>query len=89
FDGGPTGVFYRTDIFEEAGVNAEDIKTWDDYIEAGKTIKEKTDKAMIGLDLNGDDGLYRMMLNQQGTFYFDDEKNVALTSEESKKAMEV
>ncbi|MBN8210473.1 sugar ABC transporter substrate-binding protein [Bacillus sp. NTK071] len=89
FDGGPTGVFYRTDIFEEAGVNAEDIKTWDDYIEAGKTIKEKTDTAMIGLDLNGDDGLYRMMLNQQGTFYFDDEKNVALTSEESKKAMEV
>ncbi|MCA0991528.1 ABC transporter substrate-binding protein [Pseudalkalibacillus hwajinpoensis] len=89
FDGGPTGVFYRTDIFEEAGVNAEDIKTWDDYIEAGKTIKEKTDKAMIGLDLNGDDGLYRMMLNQQGTFYFDDEKNVALTSEESKKAMKV
>ncbi|MGA9290837.1 MAG: sugar ABC transporter substrate-binding protein [Anaerobacillus sp.] len=89
FDGGPTGVFYRTDIFEEAGVNAEDIKTWDDYIEAGKTIKEKTDKAMIGLDLNGDDGLYRMMLNQQGTFYFDDEKNVALTSKESKKAMEV
>ncbi|MDQ0482624.1 ABC transporter substrate-binding protein [Guptibacillus hwajinpoensis] len=89
FDGGPTGVFYRTDIFEEAGVNAEDIKTWDDYIEAGKTIKEKTDKAMIGLDLNGDDGLYRMMLNQQGTFYFNEDKDVALTSEESKQAMEV
>ena len=89
FDGGPTGVFYRADIFEEAGVNAEDIKTWDDYIEAGKTIKEKTDKAMIGLDLNGDDGLYRMMLNQQGTFYFNEDKDVALTSEESKKAMEV
>ncbi|KMM36887.1 ABC transporter substrate-binding protein [Guptibacillus hwajinpoensis] len=89
FDGGPTGVFYRTDIFEEAGVKAEDIKTWDDYIEAGKTIKEKTDKAMIGLDLNGDDGLYRMMLNQQGTFYFNEDKDVALTSEESKQAMEV
>ncbi|TKD70907.1 ABC transporter substrate-binding protein [Pseudalkalibacillus hwajinpoensis] len=89
FDGGPTGVFYRTDIFEEAGVNAEDIKTWDDYIEAGKTIKEKTDTAMIGLDLNGDDGLYRMMLNEQGTFYFNEDKEVALTSEESKKAMEV
>lgn len=89
FDGGPTGIFYRTDIFEEAGVNAEEIKTWDDYIEAGKTIKEKTDTAMIGLDLNGDDGLYRMMLNQQGTFYFNEEKDVALTSEESKKAMNV
>lgn len=42
WDAGPCGMFYRTDIFEEAGVKAEDIVTWDDFIEAGKTIKEKT-----------------------------------------------
>ncbi|GGD12950.1 ABC transporter substrate-binding protein [Pontibacillus salipaludis] len=89
FDGGPTGVFYRRDIFNEAGVTPEDIKTWDDFIEAGKTIKDKTGKDMIGLDLNGDDGLYRMMLTQQGTFYFDDEGEVNLASDESKKAMEI
>ncbi len=89
FDGGPTGVFYRTDYFEQAGIKAEDIKTWDDYIEAGKTIKEKVGVDMLGLDLNGDDGLYRMMLNEQGTFYFDDKSDINFTSEESKKAMEV
>ncbi|MGB8000036.1 MAG: sugar ABC transporter substrate-binding protein [Anaerobacillus sp.] len=88
FDGGPTGVFYRTDYFEEAGVNADDIKTWDDFIAAGKKIKEATGKEMLGLDLNGDDGLYRMMMTQQGTFYFDDEKDVNFTSEESKMAAE-
>ncbi|WP_369810590.1 ABC transporter substrate-binding protein [Guptibacillus hwajinpoensis] len=88
FDGGPTGVFYRTDYFEEAGVNPDEIKTWDDFIEAGKKIKDATGKAMLGLDLNGDDGLYRMMMTQQGTFYFDDEKNVNFTSEESKQASE-
>ncbi len=88
FDGGPTGVFYRTDYFEEAGVNPDDIKTWDDFIDAGKKIKKATGKEMLGLDLNGDDGLYRMMMTQQGTFYFDDEKNVNFTSEESKMAAE-
>lgn len=89
FDAGPTGMFYRTDIFENAGIEAEDIKTWTDYAEAGKTIKEKTGKDMIGLDLNGDDGLYRMMLNQQGTFYFDSNEEPNLTSPESYRAMEV
>ncbi|MTH54605.1 extracellular solute-binding protein [Bacillus mangrovi] len=89
FDAGPTGVFYRTDIFDEAGVKAEEIKTWDDYIEAGEVIKSKTGKDLIGLDLNGDDGLYRMMLNQQGTFYFDEQMKPNLTSAESVQAMEV
>ncbi|WP_368505682.1 ABC transporter substrate-binding protein [Alkalihalophilus sp. As8PL] len=89
FDGGPTGVFYRTDFFEEAGVDADAIETWDDLIEAGKVIKEDVGVDLIGLDLHGDDGLYRMMLNQQGTFYFDDEGEINITSEESKRAMEV
>ncbi|SFG41755.1 carbohydrate ABC transporter substrate-binding protein, CUT1 family [Halobacillus alkaliphilus] len=89
WDVGPTGVFYRTDIFEEAGVNPEDIKTWDDYIEAGKTIKEKTGTQMVPIDIAKDDALYRMMLNQQGAYYYDEEGNIDVTSEESKKAFEV
>ena len=39
WDAGPVAVFYRTDYFEQAGVNAEDIQTWDDFIEAGKKIE--------------------------------------------------
>ncbi|TGB01724.1 ABC transporter substrate-binding protein [Halobacillus salinus] len=89
WDVGPAGVFYRTDIFEEAGVNPDDIKTWDDYIEAGKTIKEKTGTKMVPVDIAKDDALYRMMLNQQGAYYFDEEGNIDVTSEESKKAFEV
>jgi lactose/L-arabinose transport system substrate-binding protein len=76
-------------MFEEAGVKAEDIETWDQFIEAGKTIKEKTGKAMLGLDLNGDDGLYRMMMNQQGSLYFDDKGELVLTSEQSMNAAKV
>jgi ABC-type glycerol-3-phosphate transport system substrate-binding protein len=31
-------IWYRQDVFDMAGVNADDIETWDDYIQAGKTI---------------------------------------------------
>ncbi|MBC2258142.1 ABC transporter substrate-binding protein [Listeria booriae] len=87
FDAGPAGVFYRTDIFKQAGVDPKSIETWDDYIAAGKTIKAKTGKDMIGMDYNNDDGQYRIMLNTLGTFYFDDKGDIAFTSDESEKAM--
>lgn len=89
FDAGPTGVFYRTDYFQQAGVDPNKIETWDDLIEAGKIIKQKVGVDLIGIDTNNDDGLYRMMLNQQGTFYFDKDNNIQFTSQQSKKAMEV
>ncbi|MDN4523876.1 ABC transporter substrate-binding protein [Fictibacillus fluitans] len=88
FDSGPTGVFYRKDFFDKAGVKAEDIKTWDDFIAAGKKIKAKAGVDLLGLDKNGDDGLYRMMMNQQGAFYFDEKGKLDLTSKESQASME-
>lgn len=89
FDGGPTGVFYRTDYFEQAGVDAESIETWEDMIEAGKKVQEETGVSFIGLDLHGDDDFFRMMLNQQGTFYFNQEGEINIDSEESKRARAV
>src|SRR5690625_4970538 len=49
-DIGPTTMFYRTDVMEEAGFPtdpdelAAEISTWDDYYEAAKKIKEETGK---------------------------------------------
>lgn len=34
----PVVVYYRRDFFQEASVKAEDIKTWDDFIVAGKQV---------------------------------------------------
>lgn len=51
-DIGPTAMFYRVDVFEEAGLPtdpaevAELISTWEDYYEVAKIIKEKTGKLM-------------------------------------------
>ena len=43
---GATIMFYNTEILEAAGINYQDIKTWDDYHEAGKVVLEKTGKPM-------------------------------------------
>jgi arabinosaccharide transport system substrate-binding protein len=36
-------MFYNTAILEAAGVDVDSIKTWDDYIEAGKKVTQDTD----------------------------------------------
>ena len=51
-DIGPTVMFYRTDVFEEAGLESspeavsELIQTWEDYEKVAQQIKEKTGKLM-------------------------------------------
>lgn len=87
WDAGPCGMFYRTDLFEQAGIRAEDIVTWDDFIEAGKTMKEKTGVAMMPLATSRKDTTYRMMLMELGGFYFDKEGNTVVNSPESVRAM--
>ncbi|MGI1690762.1 ABC transporter substrate-binding protein [Thermoanaerobacter uzonensis] len=72
FDSGVTGLFYRRDILEQAGYKPEDLNniTWDQFIEIGKKVKEKTGKAMLGFD-PADGGLMRIMLQSAGEWYFD------------------
>jgi len=79
FDSGVVGFFYRSDILSEAGFKAEDLKniTWDQFIEIGKTVKEKTGKYMLGFQ-NTDGGIMRIMMQSAGKWYFDEEGKPAL-----------
>ncbi|QYR21462.1 sugar ABC transporter substrate-binding protein [Paenibacillus sp. sptzw28] len=88
FDAGPTGMFYRRDIFEKAGVNPDTIETWDQFIEAGKTIKQKTGSFALPADKFKDDALFRMMMNEQGVFYFDKDGNIDFNNPKVVKALE-
>ncbi|WP_138754174.1 ABC transporter substrate-binding protein [Paenibacillus sinopodophylli] len=88
FDAGPTGMFYRTDIFEQAGVSVDTIETWDDFIAAGKTIKEKTGAQAVPIDKFKDDALFRMMLNQLGVYYFDKDGNIDFNNPKAVQAMD-
>jgi len=88
WDAAPAILFYRADIFEKAGVDAASIKTWDDYIEAGKTIDEKLGVKMLPMAYSRSDTMYRIIMMQQGSFYFDADGNTTVNSPESIKAME-
>src|SRR5829696_4726420 len=37
WDSGPVALYYRRDVFEEAGVDPASIETWQDYYDAAKT----------------------------------------------------
>jgi lactose/L-arabinose transport system substrate-binding protein len=83
FDSGVTGFYYRTDYLEEAGYTAEDLQdlTWDQFIEIGKVVLEKTGKQMLALDPN-DGGLMRVMMNSAGSWYFNDNGEVDMANNE-------
>ncbi|MFC4803136.1 ABC transporter substrate-binding protein [Neobacillus sp. GCM10023253] len=88
FDAGPAGVFYRTDLYKKAGVNPEEIKTWDDFIAAGEKVKKATGKAMLAFD-QADSNVYTILLNQQAEGYFDKDNKLTVGSDASIKAMKV
>ncbi|WP_128894883.1 ABC transporter substrate-binding protein [Longirhabdus pacifica] len=89
FDAGPVGMFYRRSVFNAAGVDVNAIQTWDDFLEAGTIIKEKTGVYAMPLDMYKDDPIFRMMLSQLGVFYYDEAGNIDLTNPKVVQAMEM
>lgn len=90
WDSGPVGVFYRADFFEKAGVDASKIETWDDFIDAGrKVVGANPGVKMAAVDFTKDDALFRMLLGQQGAYYFTQDGKINLTSKEAITAMTI
>jgi lactose/L-arabinose transport system substrate-binding protein len=71
WDGGPCALYYRTDMFEQAGVDPAGIATWDDYVRAGEQIKARTGKKLLVMDPQ-EDSMFPMLLQQQGQGYIRD-----------------
>ena len=71
WDSGPVVMFYRRDFYEKAGVDPDSIKTWDDFIAAGKKVMAANPGVVMTQgDLNGDTEWFRMLSNEQGCGYF-------------------
>jgi lactose/L-arabinose transport system substrate-binding protein len=87
FDSGVAGMYYRSDILEQAGFSADDLNniTWDRFVEIGEVVKEKTGVAMSAFDPT-DGGLVRVMLQSAGAWYFDEEGKPFLEGNEALKA---
>ena len=71
-DTGPTALFYRTDIFQKAGIDtdpaavAELAPDWDSYIELGKKLKAAVPGSAITDNITG---VYSYALAQQSKRY--------------------
>lgn len=87
FDSGVTGFFYRSDILAEAGYTDADLQniTWDQLIEIGKAVKEKTGHALLSIDLNGA-GMMSIMMQSAGTWYFTPEGELNIKDNPAFKA---
>lgn len=78
---GASVCYYNMDIMNEAGVNPATIVTWDDYVEAGKVVLEKTGKPMCAVE-TADLFLPQLMLLEKGVQYVDEEGNPNIATEE-------
>jgi ABC-type glycerol-3-phosphate transport system substrate-binding protein len=46
----PVTIAYRQDLFEQAGIEADAIVTWEDFLEAGIQLKEETGSYILGFN---------------------------------------
>ncbi len=67
----PVVLYYRCDVFKENGIDPSSIKTWDDFIQAGKKLS-KGDRKIIALD----PGYVSILLAQRGSGWFDAKGNI-------------
>ena len=91
FDCGPAGVYYRADIFEEAGIT-ELPETWDEFREIGRKLS-KDGKYMITLDFVSPNNLvflfYHGLLVQQGQGMYDKDGNVLVSNDKAVRAAQL
>lgn len=91
FDTGTAIYAVRTDVLEQAGYTVADVTDidWNQFIEIGKQVLEKTGNPLIVADRNGND-LINMMVMSAGGSYFDEEGNAYIADNELlKKSIEI
>ena len=80
--------FYDKALLEEAGVNYEDIKTWDDWYNAGVALKEAVPDAWMGTVETSTQWVASLMLAQQGVDWQDDDLNATINTPELAKVID-
>ena len=83
---GATVMYYNKEIMDKAGVDINSIKTWEDYVEAGKKVVANTD-AMMTTVHTGDATTFQQMISQQGSDLFDEEGNLTINADKNVKTL--
>lgn len=87
---GPGGMFYRRDVFADAGLPTdpgevhEAMKTWDDFISVGKKLTQKGKRWLV----DSPESVVGAIRAQYGLSYFDEEGNSTFDTDEMVAALE-
>ena len=77
----PVVIYYRSDVFEGAGIDMTKIKTWQQWIDAVKAVAKDD---VVAIDFPP----HEVMLRQNGADYFDNNGQVTLDSQASIDTMQ-
>lgn len=81
-------MYYNKELFDQAGININDIVTWDDYIAAGKKVVEKTGKPMTTIETT-EHWSYYPLINMQGSDLLDKNGDVIIDNEINIKTLQM
>ena len=83
FDNGAAIANYRVDYLEEAGFTVDDFTdiTWEEYLEKGKVVLEKTGKPLL-TSTAGECDLLTMMLQSAGASFFNEDGTTNIVNNE-------
>lgn len=87
-DIGGTLMYYRSDLFEQAGVDVNAIETWDELLEAGKKVQDATGVKMLAIEGAGDSYMFNLFVQQQGSYIANEDGEIDIMTPEAEKAME-
>lgn len=94
----PGIVTYRRDVFAKYGIDAKSIKTWDDFVRAGKKVTKKSGGAVKWTESNITEpgngtgqvlNNLELMINEQGGTLFDRKGNVTFDNPKTIKALKL
>lgn len=84
---GATVAFYNTELLDAAGINFEEIKTWDDFKAAGVKYNESTGKMFATVETTAQ-WMISLMLAQKGGDYLDASGKLTINSPEMVEVLE-
>lgn len=84
---GTSVMYYNKEIMKKAGVDIDSIKTWDDYVEAGKKVVANTDAKMTTVH-TGDYMTFWQMISQQDSDFFNKNGELTVANETNIKTLQ-
>ena len=89
WDSGPVVMFYREDLFNQAGIDINSIITFEDYISAGKRLKERFPNIyMTGFPFTQDENLFGVFLVANKSYYLNRAGEITLNSQKAVETLQ-